>query len=174
MSFSNFVTESKESKQKHKAVKFTADLSPILSKTNIESHMGRTKGYAQQANTSGDAFNVGGIKLHNIWWETLQSPKSSNKPVGDIAKIIDKKYGSFGSFKDEWEQQARTLQGSGWIVLLKSGRIMQLKNHTYVDGIVMILDMWEHAYITDYDADKSKYISKMWMCYNWEQINSRL
>ena len=174
MNLSSYISESKVSKQKYRAKLNRSVLSPTLSKQNVESHTKRTIGYAKRANANGNSFDVGGIELHNIWWDTLSSPERNNKPVGELAVIIDKKYGSFDKFKREWTEQALALQGSGWIALLKSGRIMPLKNHTYVEGIVMLLDMWEHSYVVDYDTNKDEYVAAMWELYDFSAINLRL
>ena len=177
--FTDFLNEAKENEKNFRVDPLNykvGDLAPTLSKANVESHLVRTKGYARDANIGGNKFAEGGIKLHNIWWKTIHSAsdKPGNPPFGEIEKLIIKKYDTVGSFKEAWKQTALQVQGSGWIVMLKSGKIMKLANHTYVDGIVMILDVWEHAYVVDYDYNKSKYIDKMWNMYNWEEINNRL
>jgi len=38
----------------------------------------------------------------------------------------------------------------------------------------MIMDMWEHVFALDYQADKDKYIDNFWRIVNWDVVNDRL
>ena len=153
----------------------TAELSPVFTKQNVEYHYEvHTKNYAKQANKQADPFNVAGIELHNIWWSTLAPPQANNVPTGEVLDVIIKKHKGFEEFKTIWKDTALDLQGSGWIAMMYTGRVLTIKNHSRLDGIVMLLDMWEHSYYPTYGPDKQKYIESMWKIYNWKQINKRV
>jgi Fe-Mn family superoxide dismutase len=43
-----------------------------------------------------------------------------------------------------------------------------------VSNVAVIIDMWEHAYMIDYGADKEKYLKDVWKIINWQVVNARL
>jgi Fe-Mn family superoxide dismutase len=69
-----------------------------------------------------------------------------------------------------------TIQGSGWVYLNHIGEIKIIKNHSLVktQKIVLLIDWWEHAFITDYGADKKKYLKNIWKIIDWSVVNNRL
>ncbi len=55
--------------------------------------------------------------------------------------------------------------------------IMQVEKHgvnTYPFRIIMVLDVWEHAYYVDYKNDRAKYVENFWNIVNWDAVNKRL
>ena len=114
------------------------------------------------------AFNIGGHILHSIFWESLASAgKGGGKPGGAIEDEISREFGSFDRFKREFAQTAVSVEGSGWAALAycplsKRIMLMQIEKHnvnvypTY--KILMVLDVFEHAYYLDYKNDRGKFI----------------
>ena len=157
----------------------TGELSPVLSKDNVEYHYNvLTKGYVNRYNEKkGDPkFNYGGAMLHNLFWTQLKAPSGSNSPTGAIKSLIEEKHENYKNFKDSLVIMAMGIQGSGWVYLSKKGEIKTTPNQSYKTDILMPIDMWEHSF-TDYipskDA-KKKYISGMMRTINWEVINQRM
>jgi Fe-Mn family superoxide dismutase len=104
-------------------------------------------------------------------------------PKGDLAKAIDAEYGGFDRFKKEFSAAATSVEGSGWAALvycLKTGRplIMQVEKHNtnvFPDlPILMVLDVWEHAYYLDYKNERPKFVDAFWNIVNWDEIGKRL
>ena len=157
----------------------TSDLSPILSKDNVEYHYNvLSRGYVDRYNKKeGDPnFNYGGAMLHNLWWSQLQKPDGSTAPVGEIKDLIEDKFSDYKTFKEEMLSSAMGLQGSGWVYLSKNGSIKTTPNQSYKTDILMPIDMWEHSfmdYVPAKDA-KKKYITGIMKIINWESINQRL
>ena len=155
------------------------DLSPVLSKDNIDYHYNvLSKGYVDRYNKKeGDPkFNYGGAMLHNLWWSQLQKPDGSTAPVGEIKDLIEDKFSDYKTFKEEMLSSAMGLQGSGWVYLSKNGSIKTTPNQSYKTDILMPIDMWEHSfmdYVPAKDA-KKKYITGIMKIINWESINQRL
>lgn len=153
-----------------------SSLSPVLSAKNIENHYDKlARGYVDRYNAKeGDpVFNEAGAFLHNLFFEQFQAPKSSNRPSGPVAALIDKKYGSFVAFKSKVLETAMGIQGSGWVYLSKSGELKTIKNHAKRNDIKLLIDWWEHAWYMDYGTDKKKYLENIWRIINWTVINSR-
>jgi Fe-Mn family superoxide dismutase len=130
------------------------------------------------------SFHIGGYKLHNMFWENLApAGKGGGVPKGDLAKEIDAEFGKFDRFKKEFTQAATSVEGSGWAALtycMKTERpiIMQVEKHNaniYPGfSILMVLDVWEHAYYLDYKNDRAKFVDAFWNIVNWDEVNKRL
>lgn len=130
------------------------------------------------------SFNVGGHVLHTLFWENLIPGNENIKlPEGKIAELIKFEFKSFDNFKKEFSQTALSVEGSGWATLvfdleLEKLMIMQIEKHNnniYPKAIIlMVLDVFEHAYYLDYKNDRSKFIDNFWHIINWEVVNIRL
>lgn len=130
------------------------------------------------------SWNIGGHLLHSLFWENLAPPsKAGGKPGGKLADVIENEFGSFERFKKEFSQTAVTVEGSGWAALtycLQTGRplIMQVEKHNTnvypMFRILMVLDVFEHAYYIDYKNDRAKFVENFWNIVNWDTVNKRL
>lgn len=151
------------------------DLDPVMTKENVDYHYNdHTKGYAKKAKEKGDSFNVNGARLHNIWWEQFQKPLPNNRPTEKIEDWIKENFKSFEELKKEITGEAMKLQGSGWVAVMKDGKIKQIPNHNSVGNIVLLIDMWEHAYYPTYGPEKSKYLENIWRIIDWDKISERV
>lgn len=129
------------------------------------------------------SFNIGGNLLHSLFWNNLAPPKKAGgKPTGALGEAIDKEFGNFDRFKKEFSQAASSVEGSGWAALTickqtKRPMIMQIEKHNtnVYPGfhILMVLDVFEHAYYVDYKNDRAKYIEAFWSIVNWGKANER-
>ncbi|MGA2385092.1 MAG: superoxide dismutase [Candidatus Bathyarchaeia archaeon] len=131
------------------------------------------------------SFNVGGHLLHSIFWENMApaGKGGGGQPGGALADAINKEYGSFEQFKKEFTKAAATTEGSGWAALavhpcIERPLIMQIEKHNvnvYPSfKILMVLDVWEHAYYVDYKNERAKYIEAFWNVVNWDRISKTL
>lgn len=131
------------------------------------------------------SFNVGGHILHTIFWDNLApaGKGGGGKPSGAIAELIDKEFGSFERFKKEFSQAAASTEGSGWAALtihpcIKKPVIMQIEKHNVnvypTFQILMVLDVWEHAYYLDYKNERPKFVEAFWNIMNWGSVNKTL
>lgn len=150
------------------------DLQPVMSSKTVETHYDvLTRNYFKKANKTGDDFQVAGALLHQNFWQGLRPPTDS-RPTALVEDWIDNKFESFVKFKKQFKEQATTIQGNGWCALMKSGKIKQIPNHRNFVGIVLLLDMWEHAYFLDYLTDKDAYVDNFWRIVNWDTVEERL
>ncbi len=131
------------------------------------------------------SFHIGGHMLHSLFWKNLAtiSNNGGGNPSDTIAKIINEEYGSFDRFKKIFSQTAISVEGSGWAALTfctHTNRpiIMQIEKHNIniypTLKILMVLDVWEHAYYLDYKNDRAKFVEAFWNIVNWSEINKRL
>jgi len=130
------------------------------------------------------SFNVGGHILHSLFWPNLApSGKGGEEPHGVLGNAIEKEFGSFERFKREFSQAAVSVEGSGWAALTfcrQTNRpiIMQIEKHNTniypMFRILMVLDVWEHAYYLDYKNARAKFVDAFWNIVNWDEVNKRL
>jgi Fe-Mn family superoxide dismutase len=130
------------------------------------------------------SFHIGGFKLHNRFWENLapSGKGGGGSPKGDLSKAIDGEFGKFDRFKKEFTQAATSAEGSGWAALTfcrKTRRplIVQIEKHNVnvIPGyeILLVLDVWEHAYYLDYKNDRAKFVDAFWNIVNWDAVAQR-
>jgi Fe-Mn family superoxide dismutase len=130
------------------------------------------------------SFQAGGHILHTLFWKNLTpSGKSAEEPGGVLADNLEKEFGSFGRFRKEFTAAAVSTEGSGWAALARCGMtgrllIMQIEKHNvnvYPHiRIIMVLDVWEHAYYLDYKNERPKFVDAFWNIVNWDEVNLRL
>ncbi len=127
--------------------------------------------------------NGGGYYNHNLFWENM-APNAGGKPSGDLAKAIDKHFGSFDDFKDKFSQAAASRFGSGWAWLInRQGELIitstpnqdnPLMDVAEVKGQPLLaLDVWEHAYYLKYQNRRPDYIENFWNVVNWKEVEKR-
>mgnify|MGYP005831570299 CR=1 FL=1 len=130
------------------------------------------------------SWNIGGHLLHSLFWTNLApSGKGGGKPGGRLADALDKEFGSFERFKKEFTAAAVSVEGSGWAALTlcrQTNRplIMQVEKHNMnvypAFRILMVLDVFEHAYYVDYKNDRAKFVEAFWNIVNLDTVNKRL
>ncbi|KAJ1704710.1 hypothetical protein LUZ63_004489 [Rhynchospora breviuscula] len=104
---------------------------------------------------------------HDFFWESMQ-PNGGSLPRGGVLDQIEKDFGTFTNFKDEFTFAALSLFGPGWVwlYLKKNGRKLAvaptqnaISPLVWGDIPIIGLDMWEHAYYLDYKDDRSAYVN---------------
>jgi Fe-Mn family superoxide dismutase len=130
----------------------------------------------------GLAFNVSGHVLHSIFWQNL-SPDGGDRPTGQLARLIDRDFGSFDVFKKQLLNAAETIMGSGWGALvfdpvtrrLGTSQIHDHQGEITQGGVpLLVLDAWEHAYYLQYQTDKAKYFEALWNLWDWNDVTHRM
>lgn len=129
--------------------------------------------------------NGGGYYNHNLFWKVI-GPNGGGKPSGDLLAAIEKNFGSFDAFKEEFAKAAATRFGSGWAWLVKQAddklvitstpnQDNPLMDIADVKGTpILALDVWEHAYYLKYQNRRPDYISAFWNVVNWNEVAARL
>ncbi|WXG47037.1 MAG: superoxide dismutase [Candidatus Atabeyarchaeum deiterrae] len=129
------------------------------------------------------SWNAAGHRMHSLFWENLAPAAKSGKPAGVLAETLTKEFGSFDRFKKEFTQAAASVEGSGWAAVAycresKRPFIMQIEKHNVnvvpTFRIIMVVDVFEHAYYIDYKNDRAKYLEAFWNIVNWAEVGKRL
>ena len=124
--------------------------------------------------------NAGGHANHSFFWNVMSPRKASQrgKPEGALMLALNKQFGSFDKFKEEFTARAMAVFGSGWAFLIKtSDGKLSLKRHSFQNSPLMYgnspilgIDVWEHAYYLKYQNRKAEYINAFWHVINWKQV----
>lgn len=123
----------------------------------------------------------GGHYNHSLFWENLKKG-GAPVPSGKLLELLDKDFGSFENFKENFSKVALSHFGSGWVwlVLDKVGGLKVLstlnQDSPITDGLkpILGLDIWEHAYYLKYNNRRVDYIKEWWNVVNWEVVSQRL
>ncbi len=128
--------------------------------------------------SSGGVFNnAAQVWNHTFYWMGL-SPKGGGEPTGALADAINKKWGSFAKFKEEFTKTSVGTFGSGWGWLVKKADgsldLASTSNAatplTGADKPLLTCDVWEHAYYVDYRNARPKYVEAFWNLVNWDFV----
>ena len=119
--------------------------------------------------------NAAQVWNHTFYWHSL-SPNGGGEPTGALAEAIEKAFGSFGKFKEEFSKTAITTFGSGWAWLVKNadGSLALVSTSNAATPLttgqtpLLTIDVWEHAYYVDYRNMRPKYVEAFWNLVNWE------
>jgi Fe-Mn family superoxide dismutase len=124
--------------------------------------------------------NGGGHVNHSMFWE-IMSPNGGGEPKGAIATAIKETFGSFDSFKQQFNEAGSKRFGSGWAWLIrtKDGKLQVTstanQDSPLMEGNYPIMgnDVWEHAYYLKYQNKRADYLTAWWNVVNWDEVNKR-
>lgn len=109
--------------------------------------------------------NAAQVWNHTFYWNSMK-PNGGGAPKGELAKKIDKDFGSLDKFKEAFKQAGATQFGSGWAWLVLDGGTLKVTKTGNADlpmahgqKALLTMDVWEHAYYLDYQNRRPDYIS---------------
>jgi len=121
---------------------------------------------------------------HTFYWESMKPPAQGGggPPHGPIKDLIERKWGTFDKFKEEFSNVAAGHFGSGWAWLCanQDGSVEIVQTHDAANPIqqnkipLLTCDVWEHAYYIDYRNARPEYIKAWWGLINWDFANKNL
>lgn len=125
--------------------------------------------------------NAAQVWNHTFYWYCL-SPQGGGDPNGELLNAIEKSFGNFANFKEQFSKTALGTFGSGWAWLVQnqdgSLAITSTSNADtpmkHGQTALMTCDVWEHAYYIDYRNARASYIEHFWNLVNWEFVASQL
>jgi Fe-Mn family superoxide dismutase len=123
-----------------------------------------------------------GMRLHEYYFGNLIQGGKTMAEDSNLSKMIEKEWGSFES----WEKDFRAMgamRGIGWVILYYDQREERLFNvwinehdtgHLSGAKPLLVLDVFEHAYLPDYGKDRAAYIESFMKNVNWEVAEERM
>lgn len=161
-------------------------LEPHLSRENLELHHGKHhNAYVTNLNKFADEKKVDGSKSleqiilasdgpvfnnaaqiwnHDFFWKSMK-PKGGGEPSGDLLAAINRDFGTFAKFKEEFTAAAIGQFGSGWAWLVVEGGKLKVTKTSNADlplkhgqAALLTIDVWEHAYYPTYKNLRPKFV----------------
>jgi len=119
--------------------------------------------------------NGGGYINHKLFFSLL---KKDVECRGEILRAINKKFGSFDKFKEEFGNAAKTQFGSGWAwLVVDEGELKIVKTSNQDSPLsdgrkpILCIDVWEHSYYLKYQNRRSEYVENFFHVINWNKVN---
>lgn len=131
---------------------------------SLEEIIRKTAGKAEYAgifNNAAQAWN------HAFFWTCMQ-PGGGGEPTGEMKKKIERSFGGYDKFREEFAAAATTQFGSGWAWLAEdeeSGKLKVIKTANADTPIahglkpLLTVDVWEHAYYLDYQNRRPDFVN---------------
>jgi Fe-Mn family superoxide dismutase len=126
---------------------------------------------------TGGLFNQAAqVWNHTFYWNSL-SPNGGGEPTGALADAINKSFGSFAKFKEDFAAKAAGNFGSGWTWLVQNADgSLAVVNTDDADTPIardgqkplLTCDVWEHAYYIDYRNARPTYVEHFFALANWD------
>ena len=177
---------------------------PGLSETLLKNHFTLYQGYVTNTNKVADTlaamlkegktgtleyselkrrfgWEFNGMRLHELYFENL----GGKAPVNKAGKFARKAAEAFGTY-DAWEQDFRAtgaMRGIGWAVLYQDNVTGGLFNawinehdvgHPAGCVPLLVMDVFEHAFMIDYGLKRADYIATFFKNVNWDAVEKRL
>jgi Fe-Mn family superoxide dismutase len=126
-------------------------------------------------------FEWNGMRLHEYYFENL-GPTASPDKSGRLAKMMADSFGSYEAWEEDFKATG-SLRGVGWAILYQDETTGSLYNewinehhHNHLAGgrIIMVMDVWEHAFMLDYGLARATYIGDFFQHINWSVVEARL
>ncbi|MCW2949513.1 MAG: Superoxide dismutase [Thermoleophilia bacterium] len=120
-------------------------------------------------------FAIGGVKNHQLYFSLLGGDGSA--PTGWLAEAIDKQWGSFDALKADLKATAMAGRGWAWLAFDWETNLLG----TYLGDTqntfpiwnatpLVALDVYEHAYFTDFGTDRPGYIDAFFANLDWNAV----
>lgn len=122
-----------------------------------------------------------GMRLHEYYFGNLGG-KEGLAPDSNLYQKIGQSFGSY----ELWEKEFKAIgamRGIGWVALYEDLLTGQLINfwvnehdvgHPAGGNLLLIMDVFEHAYLTDYGLKRADYIEAFFKNINWKAVEARL
>ena len=125
-------------------------------------------------------FANNGVILHELYFSNLTGKPT--EPSETLMTYLKRDFGSYQNYIDDIRQAAKSAR-SGWVITGYNHRDKKLHNYI-IDlhdehvpaGItpIMVMDVWEHAYMIDYGIQKEAYIETFLRNLDWSTVSQRI
>ena len=177
---------------------------PGFSDTLLNNHFTLYQGYVKHTNQSLETFarlesegkadtleyqetkrhfgwEFDGMRLHEYYFGNLGGSGDINE-APDLKALLQAHFGSY----EAWEKDFRAtdkIRGIGWAILYQDTLTGQLLNfwinehptgHPAGSTPILVMDVWEHAYMLDYGIKRADYVDAFFRNINWAKAQSRV
>lgn len=179
-----------------------AALQPHLSAETLDLHHGRhLRAYLDTVNARIDGTELAELPLedivrqsqgslfdaaaqawnHQFYFQCLH-PRAGGDPQGRLGERVTRYFGDAKRLREAFDRAALGLFGSGWVWLVQHPNgalaIQVTRNAgtplTGESTPLLACDVWEHAYYTDYQNERARYLEAFWKLVNWDFVTAQL
>lgn len=127
----------------------------------------------------GETYALDGVKLHELYFENMTN--SGGAPSNEMNRIINRDFISYENFINYIRNAALSMRG--WVVVAMdplTEELLIIGQDAHDDGPIwlayplLVLDVYEHAYMIDFGIDRNAYITAFLKNINWNIVNDRL
>lgn len=135
--------------------------------------------YGEIKRRFGWEFN--GMRLHEYYFGNMANGGKEMPEGADLAARLEKEFGSFDSWKEDFTKTGG-MRGIGWVILTYDKDGDRLYNtwinehdmgHLAGTSPLFVMDVFEHAFVTDYGLNKADYIESFFKAADWEEVSRR-
>ncbi|MEK7532180.1 MAG: Fe-Mn family superoxide dismutase [Patescibacteria group bacterium] len=174
---------------------------PGFSDTLLNNHFTLYQGYVKNVNTLLEKLGAAeagtpeyselkrrfgwewnGMRLHELYFGNMNKTASALAPESSLYKKMTASFGSGENCEKDFRNVA-TLRGIGWVVMYYdtvADRLFNIwvsdhaENHLAGATPLLVMDMWEHAFMIDYGLKKADYIDAFIKAIDWNTVAARL
>ena len=126
-----------------------------------------------------ESFAVNGAVYHEYYFGNLGG--KGGEPTGDVLAALSERWGSYGKFMDFLKAAGKSMRG--WVIIgynTRGGHLSAfgLDTHNMFSPAnlipILVLDVYEHAYMIDYGIDRPKYLDAFVNNLDWDVVAKRL
>ena len=126
-------------------------------------------------------FEFDGMRLHELYFSNLGGKETKLASNSPLYRRIVQDFGSVEAWKEDFINTG-LMRGIGWVILYLDPvkkRLLNMwisehqDNHIAGGNPLLIMDVWEHAYLLDYGLDRKGYIEAFWSNIDWDVVSSR-
>ncbi|QQG39267.1 MAG: superoxide dismutase [Candidatus Woesearchaeota archaeon] len=138
-----------------------------------------TPEFAEIKRRFGWEFN--GMRLHEYYFSNMSKTKKTFNKNSKLAKALMQQFNTY----ENWESAFKAvgaMRGIGWVILVYDPQGKKFFNlwvnehdlgHCAGTIPLLILDVFEHAYMIDYGLKKADYINAFFNSIDWDEVNKR-
>ena len=160
---------------------YIANTNKLIEKI-IKLHHGDDMGspeFAELKRRFGWEFN--GMRLHELYFENMTKEAVDLDPENEVIKALTEQFDQFSTFENYFKATA-AMRGIGWVILYydPQGKMFLcpwINEHDvgHLAGCepLLVLDVFEHAYLTDYGLGRADYVEAFMKAIDWPKVNQR-
>jgi Fe-Mn family superoxide dismutase len=122
-----------------------------------------------------------GMKMHELYFSNMSKEKTTTTKDSKFEIDFVKSFGTYEKWVEDFKATGM-IRGIGWVLLVQdktNGNLINLWVGEHDEGqlgdqkVLLVMDVWEHAYMTDYGIKRADYINAFVECINWNEVERR-
>ena len=125
-------------------------------------------------------WEYNGMRLHELYFGNMTPEKK--QASSDLVARIEKEWGSMDMWRKDFAAMG-AMRGIGWVILYHDAEADRFFNvwinehdlgHLAGATPLLVMDVFEHAFMRDYGMDRKAYIGAFMSAIDWDEVSRRL